>query len=253
MPLPININDLLTGQVVEWDRLEFKEGWNELEAVQAICAFANDFHNWGGGYLVFGIAEKEGLPQSPPKGLSVAEADRAQRKLLELGHQMQPNYHPICEPVEFQDKLVLVVWVPGGEMRPYKAPLSLAKGKQEMGYFIRLHANTIQAKGELEQELLRLSNRVPFDDRQNQQAPVSDLKHGLIHGFLSDVGSDLAKEAFDLETKELGRRLQIVRGPSKNPRPLNVGLLFSLRIHASGFPKPRSTSCRCRKARAATR
>lgn len=36
MPLPLNINDLLPGQVVEWDRLEFKEGWNTLEAVQAI-------------------------------------------------------------------------------------------------------------------------------------------------------------------------------------------------------------------------
>lgn len=36
MPLPLNINDLLTGQVVEWDRLEFKEDWNPLEAVQAI-------------------------------------------------------------------------------------------------------------------------------------------------------------------------------------------------------------------------
>ena len=32
MPLPLNINDLLTGQVVEWDRLEFKAGWNPLEA-----------------------------------------------------------------------------------------------------------------------------------------------------------------------------------------------------------------------------
>lgn len=42
MPLPLNINDLLTGQVVEWDRLEFKEGWNPLEAVQTICAIAND-------------------------------------------------------------------------------------------------------------------------------------------------------------------------------------------------------------------
>lgn len=26
MPLPLNINDLLNGQVVEWDRLKFKEG-----------------------------------------------------------------------------------------------------------------------------------------------------------------------------------------------------------------------------------
>ena len=28
MPLPININDLLRGKPVEWERLEFKAGWN---------------------------------------------------------------------------------------------------------------------------------------------------------------------------------------------------------------------------------
>ncbi len=31
MSLPININDLLRGKPVEWERLEFKAGWN-LEA-----------------------------------------------------------------------------------------------------------------------------------------------------------------------------------------------------------------------------
>ena len=45
MPLPINIKDLLSGHVVEWDRLEFKEGWNPEETIHTICAFANDFHN----------------------------------------------------------------------------------------------------------------------------------------------------------------------------------------------------------------
>lgn len=28
MNLPININDLLKGTTVEWERLEFKRGWN---------------------------------------------------------------------------------------------------------------------------------------------------------------------------------------------------------------------------------
>ena len=28
MPLPINIHELLRGKSVEWERLEFKEGWN---------------------------------------------------------------------------------------------------------------------------------------------------------------------------------------------------------------------------------
>ena len=237
MLLLLNIKDLFTGQVVEWDRLEFKEGWNPLEAVQAICAFANDFHNWGGGYLIFGIAEKDGRPQLPPKGLSQPQVDAAQKKLLELGHRLQPHYHPICEPVEYQGKLVLVVWVPGGEMRPYKAPCSLGKGKSEMAYYIRLDANTIQAKGELEQELISLANRVPFDDRQNLQASPSELKQGLIHSFLSEVGSDLASEVYDLEIADLGQRLQIVRGPVEQARPLNVGLMFFTSDPRKWFPQ----------------
>lgn len=36
MPLPINIQDLLSGHVVEWDRLEFKEGWNPEETIHTM-------------------------------------------------------------------------------------------------------------------------------------------------------------------------------------------------------------------------
>ena len=75
MPLPLNVHDLFTGQVVEWERLEFKEGWNPEDVVRTVCAFANDFHNWGGGYLVIGVAEKDGRPVLPPKGLEPAQID----------------------------------------------------------------------------------------------------------------------------------------------------------------------------------
>ncbi len=30
MALPINIDQLINGQAVEWERIEFKEGWNDL-------------------------------------------------------------------------------------------------------------------------------------------------------------------------------------------------------------------------------
>ena len=42
MPLPININELLKGRVIEWDRLEFKRGWNPEEVIHTMCAFDND-------------------------------------------------------------------------------------------------------------------------------------------------------------------------------------------------------------------
>ena len=57
MKMPLNINDLLTARTVEWERLEFKAGWNPKAVLHTMCAFANDFHNLGGGYIIIGVAE----------------------------------------------------------------------------------------------------------------------------------------------------------------------------------------------------
>ena len=71
MKLPININDLLTARTVEWERLEFKAGWNPKAVLHTICAFANDFHNLGGGYIIIGVNDDRGRPDLPPAGLPV--------------------------------------------------------------------------------------------------------------------------------------------------------------------------------------
>ena len=78
--LPINIDELLRGQVVEWERLEFKKGWNPEETIHAICAFANDINNWGGGYLIIGIEENNGQPIFPPIGLPASKIDEIQKE-----------------------------------------------------------------------------------------------------------------------------------------------------------------------------
>ena len=51
MKLPININDILTARVIEWERLEFKAGWNPVKVMKTMCAFANDFHN----FVILGV------------------------------------------------------------------------------------------------------------------------------------------------------------------------------------------------------
>jgi outer membrane lipoprotein-sorting protein len=43
MSIPINIEDLLSGKIVEGTRIEFKQGWNPPAIMRTICAFANDF------------------------------------------------------------------------------------------------------------------------------------------------------------------------------------------------------------------
>jgi ATP-dependent DNA helicase RecG len=227
MPLPLNINDLLHGTSVEWERLEFKAGWNPLDTLHTLCAYANDFHNLGGGYIIVGVGEQDGRPVLPPVGLDVTHFDAIQKAILNLGYNaMQPPYHPIVVPYDIDGRSILVIWAPGGQTRPYKARLSLGKDSKVYAYFIRKGSSTVQARGADETELLSLTATVPFDDRLNQRARVEDLSRDLIRDFLHEVGSDLAPQAATLPLIELGRQMHIVDGPDEAPFPLNVGLLF---------------------------
>ncbi|MCM1498734.1 MAG: ATP-binding protein [Clostridium sp.] len=60
MAIPTNIKTLLSGEVVEWARIEFKETWDSAASLKTICAFANDIDNWGGGYIIIGVKEENG-------------------------------------------------------------------------------------------------------------------------------------------------------------------------------------------------
>ena len=227
MSLPININDLLHGKSVEWERLEFKAGWNPLDVLHTICAFANDFHNLGGGYIVVGVAEKEGRPELPPIGLDPVRFDAIQKEILSLGYSsIQPAYHPIVAPCVIDGAAILVVWVPGGQTRPYKAKLGLGKEHKDYAYFIRKQSSTVRAKGADEVELMSLAATVPFDDRINQTARVDHLSRDLMQEYLQQVGSELAKDAGNLTLLELGRQMGIVGGPQEAPFPINVGLMM---------------------------
>lgn len=226
MPLPINISDLFTGATVEWERLECKAGWNPEEVLHGLCAFANDFHNWGGGYLVVGVAERDGRPVLPPAGVPAGQIDKIQKELLNLCHRLQPTYFPVVEPAVLDGRHIVVIWVPGGQNRPYKAPVSLAKGEKQHAYYVRMGAASVVAKGPIEQELIQLAATVPFDDRMNHHAAVGDLELRLIHGHLHAVRSALVDAAPTMAFVQLCRQMRIVDGPDEAPRPRNVGLLF---------------------------
>jgi len=235
MALPINIKELIHGSTVEWERIEFKEGWNPEIILHTICAFANDVNNWGGGYLIIGIAEENGRAVLPPKGLDVGELDNIQKKLHELCHKLQPNYFPVVEPYEIEDKHILIVWVPGGEYRPYKAPKTLAKNSEKY-YYIRRLSSTAKANMQEEQQLLQLTAKIPFDDRINHHATIEDFSMAEIRMFLQDVKSDLFKSAIDIPFEELVQSMQIARGAKEYLRPINAGLLFFSDTPEKFFP-----------------
>lgn len=237
MALPINIADLLSGSFVESERIEFKKGWNPLATLHTLSAFANDFHNLGGGYLVIGVEEKDGQPVMPPAGLPPGQLDSIQKEILNLGHSaLQPYYHPVIDPVVIDGKHVLILWAPGGQTRPYRAKLGFGKDCNEWGYFIRKGSSTVRAKGADEQELLSLAATVPFDDRVHHGARVEDISRDLILAFLKEIHSDLASPASKMPLAKLGRQMAIISGPEEAPIPINVGLLFFNEHPEAFFP-----------------
>ena len=225
MPLPININDLITCRTVECERIEFKEGWNPEEVIHTLCAFANDLNNWGGGYIIIGVREENGRPVLPPVGINPDAIDRIQKELLNLCNRLKPAFFPVAEPITFQGKQLFIIWTPGGQNRPYQAPVSLAK-HAPCAYYIRRFASTVKARPDDERELMELAANVPFDDRINHRAELNDLNLGLIRSFLQEIGSDLFEQSTQLPFARLCKQMRIVDGPPEYLKPRNAGLLF---------------------------
>lgn len=229
MALPISIDSLIRQQIVENSRIDYKRDWNPEDIVHSICAFANDIDNWGGGYIIVGIEEQNGMPKLPVAGLNKDSIDAINKELLQYCNLIDPRYLPVVEQTQFEGKEIIVIWCPGGEARPYKAPVQIyvPKGtKREYAYYIRKMSNTIRANQLEEKELMMLANSVPYDDRVNYNAKLSDLKPSLIQEFLADVESDLYQDSLSHSVEEIGTDMRIIGGPAELRKPLNVGLMF---------------------------
>lgn len=231
MAIPTNIQTLLSGEVVEWARIEFKETWDAEASLKTICAFANDIDNWGGGYLVIGVSDKQ-LGLDSQIGIPRERVDGYLKDMLNKCKLIQPEYMPITEVVEHAGKHFIVVWAPGGSMRPYSSPKNMSRDCKERINWIRKMASTIQPTEEEKRELYALANNVPFDDRVNHQASLDELNITLIQQYLREVNSDLYKEAGRVDFRSLCRNMNLDSELPEYPHPKNVGLMFfSLEPH----------------------
>lgn len=64
-------------------------GRNPEAVLHTMCAFANDFHNLGGGYIFIGATEHQGQPVLPPTGFPASKLDGIQKEILEIGHRIR--------------------------------------------------------------------------------------------------------------------------------------------------------------------
>ena len=194
MALPINIESLLSGSAVESNQLEYKDGWNPDTIYRSICAFANDFEDTGGGYIIVGVKEEHGHAVRPVLGVNPNLIEQIEKDMVGYNNLIRPYYQPRLFMEEVDGKTILVIKVTAGERRPYKVPDRITAKQKDFNYYIRYNSSSIVPKDEYERELINLANRTPFDDRGNDQITLRDISTTLLRDFLVEVGSDLADQ-----------------------------------------------------------
>ena len=176
MALPINIEDLLNKRKIEGNRIEFKKGWNPADIYHSICAFANDFDNLGGGYILVGVEQHDnGLAKRPVAGINIEAVDGILKQMVGFNNMFDPYYLPRTSVEEVDGQQVLVIWAPSGVNRPYAIPMDVQAKVKQMRYYVRSGSSSIIAKGEVLDELRDMANRVPFDERPNPNIAMSDI------------------------------------------------------------------------------
>ena len=237
MALPINIEDLLRKQKVEGNRIEFKTGWNPDTIYRSICAFANDFDNIGGGYIIVGVEEDNGVAKRPVKGIPSSKIDSIHKEMVGFNNKINPYYMPRTSVEEVDGKFILVIWVPAGVNRPYDVRENVSdKKNSKTQWYIRSGSSTIAAKGEVLDELREMANRTPFDDRGNPDISIDDISTILVFEHLKKVGSKLAKDFRNHTPEEILEKMDLYTGPAERRMLKNVAAMMFCEKPEKFFP-----------------
>ena len=237
MAIPINIEDLLYKRKIESNRIEFKSGWNPDKIYHSICAFANDFDNIGGGYILVGVEEENGIAKRPIKGVPIEELDKIQREMVGYNNKIEPYYMPRIDVQEVDEKYVLLIWVPAGVNRPYNVRERVtATNNSQPKWYVRSGTNSIEAKGEVLDELREMANRVPFDERGNDKISLTDISPILVFDYLQSVKSRLANDFTTKPFEEILNQMDLFVGPTERPLLKNVAAMMFCKDSAKFFP-----------------
>ena len=234
--LPINVEDLLIGRLIESVRVEFKASWDPdttgFQILKTVCAFANDYQNLNGGYVVVGVDASKGRSV---RGLTDREIDDAQRWIRGRCKAMRPSYVPILSPEQMGGSDVLVVWAPASEARPHQAPDG--PGGKNWKYWIRIGSETVDAAASNQLDrLLEQTTPIPWDNRAAHNARLDDLREAKVREHLHDVQSALRDEP---DAPTIYRRMRITVPANQHEVPRNVGLLFFSDDPERWFPSSR--------------
>ena len=129
---------------------------------------------------------------------------------------------------------ILYLWCSAGQNGPYKAPRDVYSEKnsdrkkvdKQMEYWIKPASLTTPAKDEELSELFDKFNSVPYDDRVNREAKITNIRRGYVEDFLRESNSSLAQEINSLTLEELLVSVQVANETDANIAIRNIGILM---------------------------
>jgi predicted HTH transcriptional regulator len=173
--VPIDLSNLL---VRESEQVEWKENVADPENVVAtLSAFANDWSNLGGGYVVCGAKEVKdlhGFPSVEVKGLSASRLKEVEGRVLagcrdRVSPSIAPQVHelPTTDPAS---RVLVFVMAATPKAHTFR------KGDESGKYYVRISRETREARNGVLRELLVRKNEVePWDRRVCSTATTNDL------------------------------------------------------------------------------
>jgi ATP-dependent DNA helicase RecG len=162
----------------ESEQVEWKEGVADIDdVVRTISAFANDWSNLGGGYVVCGAKEtrdEAGFPKVELIGLTSSRFKEIEGRVLErCRSRVEPSLAPMLVEVETDnpERRVLVFVAPASR-RAHQFRSDNDSGK----FFVRIGRETREARdGILRELLVRKGAALPFDAEPNPVASAQDI------------------------------------------------------------------------------
>ncbi len=183
-----------------------------------------------------GVEEERGVAKRPVKGVPRESLDEIQKSMVGYNNKINPFYLPHVEIEEVDGQYVLVIWVPTGAYRPYSVPESVTQKQSPSKLYVRAGSSSVEAKGEVLDELRDLATRIPFDDRGNPDISLNDIQPVLLLDYLKRVNSKLADDFLNKPLMDILDQMDLLVGPTENRWIKNVAAMMFCENPAKFFP-----------------
>jgi len=174
----------------ESERVEWKENVADVDdIIKTAVAFANDFSNLGGGYIVCGakeIKDEHGFQKLLTVGLTSSRLKEIEGKVTSaLRDKTFPSIVPVMEEIEVnpEHRILIFIITATGQVHSYRA-----NSKDASTCYVRIGRETREARNGIHLELLVKRNLMePWDKRTCSNATIRDIDLIVLRQYLQEM------------------------------------------------------------------